>query len=230
MNKVVILAAALLVFFLLLASFWVPWEGAWADDLASGFLSRKFGIRIQCRQARIRHWTDLSFRSIIITSDNARPFVSSGPGQISLGSFRSSKGPLSEIRVELHQVSLAKDFSSKIPVLSAFLTDAREEAVSLDTLKLSLLERKAFLTIHVLKCESKGLQVKVGAQYLSQRKITKAHAAVSLSRPLLERLPLAAQARLVGSSQTWGQLRFVFCKQTLAVFGGGKPLLKAQWH
>jgi len=226
-TRTAILLMAL--FLLFAASFWIPWEGAWVDRVASMFLSRTLGVSVRCQNVKVRNWSRLSFDSSEMAFADKNAGVHSGPGTIRFNGLGFLKGSLWPMTIELNRVSLPESLCRRIPFMPFQASNAGHISIVIDHLRAYVLQKKKYIVAHLLELTSKEIEAKGGIKYDDHHKVDKAHVVLFFPKTLAEKLPASIRSRIITSQEGRGRVRFIFSGQTLTVIGVHGPLLKAQW-
>ncbi len=220
------LAGGSLVF---LAGFVVTFQGRWLDSIVSQGIGWSLKSEVRCTHVKIRRWSEISFDSLTLYPSRPEKNLTAGPGKIRFRwrfpLLRANTG----IAVELVRVEAAKDYLSRLPLLSAWVHEQPKKYFSIEALGVCVIRKKPLTTFHVYRFHSKEIGLKGGLR-LKNGRIQKFHVNILLSGDLARKLPSDIRRRMIQRPDGWAGFKVTFQNQMLVVTGHSGPALKAQWQ
>ena len=199
----------------------VPLKGALVDWMLSRYISRQTCLRTHCKNAKIIHWSKVSFQSILLENNLRHPLLMSGKGSLDFGRSRLILINLENLRV-LETANVSK-FISSLPIAKSL-----EGGLLLDQFKAGVAEENGERLIKIFQCSTSDFSLR-GGLVLYDHRVTKAHFYVSLASSRLKKLPSALRARLYRNKNGWAGAHFVYCGNRMILKGRYGLLLEAAW-
>ena len=213
------------------SSYWWTIHGSWLDRSVSFLISRKLHVNVRVRHVEIKRWSNLSFDSLVVTSNQGESWINTDEGEIAAQPlFFFSKPPRALYFHFKHVIVFSAFYSSKGGLTIPFaLPKWLEDSLVINEIRWRMMQNHSRMGVQILDYHSPSLGLRGGVRF-EGKQIHKMHVVISASDELLRRLPGILRSRLLTVSNGWQGARIIYCNHVLTAIGHQGPFFKFQWQ
>ena len=155
-------------------------EGAWLDQGFSGHFSKKYSCPIRFKDVKIVRWSEISFGSLMIHSQENKLLVSATSGEVRLNKLRVRKDLVFQADMRLANVAFEKEFYKNSPYFNKPFGHFMHKPLIVYDLTVNVTQDERFTRIQVTRCASKDVRVE-GHMVLNSAKVVQDKILVAFS-------------------------------------------------
>jgi autotransporter translocation and assembly factor TamB len=227
-KKAILLIVAAGALSAALATYHLPLEGEWVDELVSDVVSKQTGTASTFSGVSIIHWNRVRFQLLVVADENKNPLIVAGSGSARLEPLALLTKDFDSIDFSAEDVALLEALYRSTPILSWAAGSAFKEPIVADRVRFRATQKNGKLSGRLLGFESDALRLK-GGIVMKEGKLEVANVIVAFPPDRVERLPKELRARMIHLPSGWREVRVTFRDNTLTAMGTHGKFFQASW-
>ena len=134
-------------------------EGEWLDQSFSEHFSKKYACPVQFKNVKIARWSDVTFGSMAIRSEENVLLISATSGTVRLKKLSFRKDLLFEADLQLANVAFEKEYYQNSPYFNKTFGYFMHKPLLVKDLTVNVAQDESHTRIRVVRCASKDVSV-----------------------------------------------------------------------